>query len=540
MVNGGVGIGKNLNVGGNATIGGSMTIGGPLSLTDTTSSVSPTTGALKVSGGVGIGKQLYVAGLTNLGSKLNVTGITTLGSTLNANGQVIVTANPGGGSQSAFTDYPLLVKGSTQGIAIKVNGSRSNSNNYISFWDSDNGGTMWGRIEGQTAGDLASEGEYIYDQVIFGLEFIIATANVVMGGIDVAGASSSTTVCAGLGVCVTAPVPSLIIAAVAKLVIQIADLAVKIAEPIAYNAFKFSQIGVTYSSGSGDYAEYLLKTSPSETFQAGDIVGVTNGRISRITQGADRMMVISLKPIVLGNMPEAGKESLYEKVAFMGQVPVKVLGTVKSGDYILPSGYANGLGVAVSAANMKPEDYSRVVGIAWSDGTDPQLNVVNLAVGLGTSDAAGLVAKQESKITELQNQLQTLQSQVDRTNQQLAKLIPGFEVQGGQSTGTAVVPVPAPTGQVTVSSPEERTVVYFEVSRDQVLEGYALAEKMMKEKGIDVEKHPFFKQINTEPGYYDKFISEIETSINKAINEKAAIDAKSGSKVEIRSQKEQH
>ena len=40
-------------------------------------------------------------------------------------------------------------------------------------------------------------------------------------------------------------------------------------------------------------------------------------------------------PLILGNMPQLGKEPKYEKVSFMGQVPVYVSKTVKKGDYIL-------------------------------------------------------------------------------------------------------------------------------------------------------------------------------------------------------------
>ena len=248
---------------------------------------------------------------------------------------------------------------------------------------------------------------------------------------------------------------------------------------------------------------------------AGEIVGVRAGRVSRNTEGAERIMVISLKPIVLGNMPEAGKENLYEKVAFMGQVPVKVLGKVNSGDYILPSGFSNGLGVAVPAVRMKAQDYTRVAGIAWTDGEDTQLNVVNIAVGLSTNDAAGLVAQQDVKIGNLENELREMRTQMDRTNQMLAKLVPGFEVPGGQTTAGTVTQVSGQTGSsglATVQPAEERLVVYFEVSRDRVLEGYALAETMMKEKGIDIGNHPFFKKIKSEPGYFDQFINEAQAS----------------------------
>jgi hypothetical protein len=357
-----------------------------------------------------------------------------------------------------------------------------------------------------------------------------------MAGIDIAGAASSTTVCVGLGVCVTAPVPSLIIAAVAKGIIQVADLAITVAEPIAYNTFKHTQIGVTYSSGSGDYAEWLRKANPLESFYPGAIVGVRAGQISMNTEGAEKVMVISTKPIVLGNMPEAGNENLYEKVAFMGQVPVKVLGKVNAGDCILPSGYANGIGIAVSPDKLKAEDYSRIVGMAWSDADGDQLNVINVAVGLNNNDAARLVGKQENKIAELETQIQGLQSQINTTNQMLAKLVPGFDLGGGQTNNTPVQMKKQPaaqSGDYSVGDPQERTIVYFKVTKEQIQEGYTLAESMMKEKGIDLDTHPFFKKVRSEPGFKTSFIDEMQESVNKAIDNRSKLDARSGSSVKV-------
>jgi hypothetical protein len=78
-VSGGVGIVENLNVGGITTIVGAATI------SNTTASSSTTTGALKVGGGAGI------VGNVNVGGALGVTGATTL-STLTASGNSTLTS----------------------------------------------------------------------------------------------------------------------------------------------------------------------------------------------------------------------------------------------------------------------------------------------------------------------------------------------------------------------------------------------------------------------------------------------------------------
>jgi hypothetical protein len=102
-----------------------------------------------------------------------------------------------------------------------------------------------------------------------------------------------------------------------------------------------------YESGNGDYAEWLERLTPDEPIMVGDIVGVTGSKITRTTDGADQVMAVSFKPIVLGNMPPERDAHLYEKVAFMGQTLVKVAGRVEIGDFIVPRGLNDGMGVGV-------------------------------------------------------------------------------------------------------------------------------------------------------------------------------------------------
>ena len=125
--------------------------------------------------------------------------------------------------------------------------------------------------------------------------------------------------------------------------------------------------GVTYESGSGDYAEWLERADHHEKINIGDVVGVVGDKISKTTDGANRFMVVSWKPCVLGNMPEEGKEQFYQKVAFMGQVPVKIACNVKKGDYIIPSGHNDGFATTISPENMTADDLGKVLGVAWED-----------------------------------------------------------------------------------------------------------------------------------------------------------------------------
>jgi hypothetical protein len=489
---------------------------------------------------------LIVAGITNLNSRVDVTDgsptflsgdltvdeETTLKNNLTVNatsslkGQVTIEVNTGDtGSDSNYESYPLRIQGSNQGVAVKINGSRSNNNNFITFWDDEN---IQGRIEGQTIAELDGDPEYIFDNAIFAKEIIIAGINVGMASAEIVSASSSSTGCVGLGACVTAPIPSLIAGAIGKLVMESANLATAIAEPVMYNIYKRDNIGVTYQSGAGDYAEWLPKSLPDEIFNPGDIVGVRGGKISRSTDNADHYMVISRNPIVLGNMPDNGKEADYEKVAFMGQVPVRVLGRVQPGDYIIPGGDNNGVGMAVSPDKIEIGQYQKIVGIAWSGSDSPQYNYVNVAVGLNAGNISKLGVKQEQKIKEQQTEINTLKEQIGKMNDALAQLIPNYSSlmkNNQQLTKSSTLPDQPPA-----NLQNESIIIYHGITREQFLEGISLAENILKEKGVNINDNPFFAKMAKEPDFKECFINEAISSIKKELDKSFRKDIDAGNK----------
>ena len=99
-----------------------------------------------------------------------------------------------------------------------------------------------------------------------------------------------------------------------------------------------ANVGVAYESGSGDYAEWLERLDPKENISAGDIIAVIGGQITKDLTNAQQVMAVSHRPIVLGNIPAEGKNYLGNNIAFMGQIPVKIMGPVKTGDYIVGKG----------------------------------------------------------------------------------------------------------------------------------------------------------------------------------------------------------
>lgn len=186
--------------------------------------------------------------------------------------------------------------------------------------------------------------------------------------------------------------------------------------------------GIAYESEGADYAEWLPKADTSEILNPGDVVGVIGGKISKQYQEADKFMVISHQPMVVGNMPGESKVNGYEKIAFIGQVPVKVIGKVNIGEYILPSGNGDGYAIAVANQEMKALDYQRIIGIAWSKGdSTKRVNLINTAVGINSNDMASVINQMQSMMNSMQMALKRLDPQFEMAL---------YDVQGQTSVET--------------------------------------------------------------------------------------------------------
>lgn len=108
--------------------------------------------------------------------------------------------------------------------------------------------------------------------------------------------------------------------------------------------------GVQLRSRSGDFAECHPREEGEAPFEEGDVVGfIVKERgamcITRVTTGAKMVGVISRRAIVQGKTPLPAEQHLYDTVAYMGQVPVKVRGSVSSGTFVVPSGRHDGTAV---------------------------------------------------------------------------------------------------------------------------------------------------------------------------------------------------
>jgi cytoskeletal protein CcmA (bactofilin family) len=403
----------------------------------------------------GSNTSLTVHGATEVGS-LTVNSTTSLTGTLTApdgkftsalstNGvaraqQGLVVGHGNSSSTAPPSGYTALFDGSTSGmgtsngIKIKLNqgtGNVSNANEFITF--ENNNGTVVGRIRGENSSDWGNDGFKVHDRA---QKVYAVTTNTLQATHETLWAINQTQFAVSGWVTVATnfipdswmvfwpgfdwgDIPSqgwqaTIRTSQAKKAWVIAALKIASATAsgvslanwdAALNGEFGSAGGISYSSGNGDYAEYIPRENIKDEFSPRQIVGVKDGHVTLNTSDADHLMVISTAPIVLGNEPSEELLYRYEKVAFLGQVPVDVLGTVESGDYILPSGDNDGFAIALSPDEIEFEQIDQIVGLAWESGSDPYFNTVNVAVGLDQASSA-------QKIVSLRDQLGRMESEL--------------------------------------------------------------------------------------------------------------------------------
>ena len=172
----------------------------------------------------------------------------------------------------------------------------------------------------------------------------------------------------------------------------------------------YNKIGVEYVSGYGDYAEWLERENPNEEITVGDIVAIKAGKITKDLTDAEQIMAVSEKPIMLGNAPPADKEETGNKIAFIGQLPVKITGPVLSGDYIIAKGPVTGYGVAVHPADMTIDDYKLVVGRSWDSNENPGPKMVNTLVGMHNNGFLNIMKEMQQKQGQTEDRLKKIES----------------------------------------------------------------------------------------------------------------------------------
>ncbi|GAB5555650.1 MAG: hypothetical protein Sapg2KO_52410 [Saprospiraceae bacterium] len=388
------------------------------------------------------------------------------------------------GDEETIEDYQLYIKGKEHGAYIELKESRSEDNNYLTFADD---GDIRGTIEGQTLGELASSPDFINANLDFafslGTQIAITVAEFAQGAGYVAAAAA-----AGASIFLAWKAPGFGIASGGAFGLGGAAVAATvsiIAQTIEYNVTTLTSVGVSYSSGGADYAEYLLRNPAERDLYPGEIVGVRNGEISLVTDQVDHIMVVSETPAMLGNLPSPQRAELFEKVAFMGQVPVKVIGKVESGDYILPSGNQDGLGIAVKADALPSHQFKQIVGVAWEsvDAAPDEINRINISIGLNKNDLAPRVERLESKVDNILDYLEgraPLHEEVEDQTQL---------VTTSSSSNTA------PRKSFTDAQIDQ----YIEAGETTIKTYYAMLENRLQKEGINLRDYPVWDNILNDP-----------------------------------------
>jgi hypothetical protein len=99
-------------------------------------------------------------------------------------------------------------------------------------------------------------------------------------------------------------------------------------------------------------------------------------------------------------------------------VRVKVRGSVRDGDYIIPSGLHDGTGAAIPPGSIRSDQYAQVVGRAWESFEEDGVKVINTAVGLPLSSAnptlESLIHLQQQEIAALKGEVLNLRQKVEQ------------------------------------------------------------------------------------------------------------------------------
>jgi hypothetical protein len=96
-------------------------------------------------------------------------------------------------------------------------------------------------------------------------------------------------------------------------------------------------------------------------------------------------------------MPAEGKTDLGNSIVFIGQAPVKIMGAVKSGDFIIGQINTPGYGIAKHPADMTVEDFKLAVGRSWDTDETEGLKLANTVIGVHNSSFLNLIKDLKEK-----------------------------------------------------------------------------------------------------------------------------------------------
>ena len=199
------------------------------------------------------------------------------------------------------------------------------------------------------------------------------------------------------------------------------------------------------------FAEWLPKLDPAATIEAGQVVGIFGENLSLSTAGADRVLVVSTAPLLAGNDPGEGNRAGFAPVALLGQVPVRVHGSVAAGDFLFASGRNDGSATVLTAPAVTPRHLRRFLGRALeSDRSDGTKTVRALVTAVDTEPFATLLAQRDALLEAQGAELEALRSKLAELDElrrevtQLSEATARLELLEANRAGKELAPLPPP------------------------------------------------------------------------------------------------
>jgi len=242
-------------------------------------------------------------------------------------------------------------------------------------------------------------------------------------------------------------------------------------------------------------------------------VGVRGGQISKDLTNADHFMVVSMNPIVLGNMPVAGKEKMYEKVAFMGQVPIKVRNKAAIGDYIISSGLNDGFGLAVNPKKITLDQIPQIVGVAWSETqSTPGFNYVNGAIGINVNDVVPKMKQQQAELKEIKAKVNGLIAYLKEKDPAFKESLIQLDTNEILTEEKIQTDVPKPS--IAKSSKIGMNYIILMLEKDTELVEKVLTDTRteLERKGIDYKQFDQTNRLLTDKQYFIAYLKEISVT----------------------------
>ncbi|MCH8219503.1 MAG: hypothetical protein IH892_22335, partial [Planctomycetes bacterium] len=114
----------------------------------------------------------------------------------------------------------------------------------------------------------------------------------------------------------------------------------------------------------------------------------------------------------------------WEKIAFIGQAPVRVRGIVSSGDFLIPSGLNDGTAIAVTPDAITTGQLSHVFATAWESTFSEGVSLVNAAIGIDQAAAsARVIETMHSHQLRQQRNIESMQQELAQVKAALQHLL---------------------------------------------------------------------------------------------------------------------